>query len=186
VVQPGNTVTTGQLLVTGVVPNKNEKEPPSVVHAIATVKARTWYEKSVEVKTEVTERIKTQNTRYVFYLAFLDKKLKLLPGSIKFSEYDKAVDEKGLNLGKDMVLPFKLITEKYTEIRTDIKEIPIEVAGQNAMDKANEQIIEEIPETADIIKTDSRFVDGLDGKTYAVITVECLEDIGETGKIGGN
>lgn len=186
VVQPGNTVTAGQLLVTGVVPNKNEKEPPSIVHAIAAVKARTWYEKSVEVETEVTERIETQNSKYIFYLAFLDKKLKLIPGQVKYSEYDKSVDEKGINLGKDMVLPFKIITEKYIEIRTDIKRIPLEVAGQNAMNKANEQIVEEIPDSADIIKTDSRFVDGIDGKTYAVITVECLEDIGETRKIGGN
>jgi sporulation protein YqfD len=186
VVQPGTTVTTGQLLVTGVVPNKNEKEPPSIVHAIASVKARTWYEKSIEVETEVVERTATQNARYIFYLTFLDKKLKLIPGNVKYDEYEKVVDEKGINLGKDMVLPFKFITEKYTEIQTVKKEIPFDIAGQNAMTKANNQIVEEIPDTADIIKTDSRFVDGLDGKTYAVITVECLEDIGEAKRIGGN
>ena len=186
VVLPGTTVQRGQLLVTGVVPNKNEKEPPMIVHAIANVKARTWYEKSVEVETNLTERITTENSKYMFYLAFLDKKLKLVPGKVKFSEYDRFIDEKGINLGKDMVLPFKFITEKYTEVKTLNKEIPFDEAGQNAMNIANNEIIEEIPSSADIIKSDSRFVDGLDGKTYAVITVECLEDIGETRKIGGN
>jgi len=185
VVKAGTTVKSGQLLVTGVVPNKNEKEPPRIVHAIANVKARTWYEKSEEIVTKVTEKVYENTSKQLFYLAFLDKRFQLLPGKIKFVDFEKSIDERRLSLGKDLDLPLSFIVESYTEVHTQEKDITFEEAGQIALNKVNKEIVEEIPPTAEIIKTDSRFVDGLDGKIYAVLTVECIEDIGEERQIGG-
>lgn len=185
VVTEGTTVKSGQLLVTGVVPNKNEKEPSRQVHAIAEIKARTWYEKQEEVLTKTTERVYGEKTKNVFYLAFLDKKIRLIPGKVGFTDFEKTVDVKGLSLGKDFELPFSFITEKYKEVKTLEKELSNEEAEIIAFDKVNREIVDIIPPTAEIIKTDKRLLEAPDGKTYAVITVECLENIGEEKQIGG-
>jgi len=185
-VKVGTTVKRGQLLVTGTVPNKNEKEPSRLVHAIAEVKARTWYEKKEEVLTKTTERVYGEKTRSIFYLAFLDKKIKLIPGKVGFADFEMSVDVKGLSLGRDFDLPFSIITERYTEVKTLEREFSLEEAEQIAIEKANREIVDIIPPTAEIIKTDSNFTEAADGKRFAVITVECLEDIGQEKQIGGN
>lgn len=184
-VTEGTTVKSGQLLVTGTVPNKNEKEPSKLVHAIAEIKARTWYEKREEVITNTTERVYGEKTRNIFYLAFLDKKIQLIPGKVKFADFEKTVEVKGLSLGRDFELPFSFITEKYTEVKSLEREFSIEEAGQIAFDKVSREIVDIIPPTAEIIKTDKTLSEAPDGKTYAVITVECIEDIGEEKQIGG-
>lgn len=185
-VTEGTTVTRGQLLVAGTVPNKNEKEPSRQVHAIAEVKARTWYEKQEEVITKTTERVYGENSKNIFYLAFLDKKIRLIPGKVRYADFEKTVDVKNLRLGRDFELPFSFITEKYTEVKTLEKEFTAEEATQTALDRVSREIVDIIPPAAEIIKTDKRLLEAPDGKTYAVITVECLEDIGEEKQIGGN
>lgn len=82
-VKEGDTVRKGQLLVSG----KIENQRPDLggdfgskeVHALGRVIARTWYESSLPVSMEYTQRIKTGNEHKTVYLKFLDEKIKL-PG----------------------------------------------------------------------------------------------------------
>lgn len=184
-VKPGTTVKKGQLLVTGVVPNKNPQEPSRIVHAMAVVKARTWYEEMILVETNKVEKERSNNVKSFYYLNLLNKRIKIIPGKMSFELFDKEESVKTLSLGKDLELPFSLTHEKYYEIIESNKEIDIEEAKITAMNKAYESVVAQIPEGVEIIKTERHFIDSPDGKTYAQLTLECLEDIGEAKEIGG-
>ena len=62
-VKNGDTVVKGQILVTGVIKNKNEGEDPKLVHALAEIQARTWYESNGTAKLKTIEAIRTGQTK---------------------------------------------------------------------------------------------------------------------------
>lgn len=67
-VAAGSTVTEGQLLVTGIYETRDQRT--YMTHSLGTVEARTWYELSVSVPLEVTEKSGEKQERTAISIDF--------------------------------------------------------------------------------------------------------------------
>lgn len=184
-VKPGDTVIKGQVLVSGSIPIKGEEERTRLVHAIASVEARTWYEESCEVKTKILEKKRTGNVLEHKSIELFAKRIKLFPKKIEFDEYDKIETEKRISIGGDLVLPFAIVTERFYESTEVEKELDLEEAKQLAADTAYKKAMEKVPDGAKIVKPIANFKEDEKGNMTAHVTIECLEEIGIEEKIGG-
>lgn len=184
-VKPGDTVIRGQLLVSGNIPIKGEEDRTRLVHAIASIEARTWYEESCEVKTQVTEKMRTGNSTDHVSIELFTKRIKLFPKRIRFDNYDKIEFEKRISLGGDLVLPFGIITERFYESSEIEKELSLEDAKKIAVDDAYKKALNEVTGDAVIVKPIVSYREDENGKLTAHVTIECLEEIGIEKRIGG-
>ncbi|AUS96386.1 sporulation protein YqfD [Clostridium thermosuccinogenes] len=185
-VKAGDTVTRGQVLISGTVVSRNENVPPKKVHAMGIVNARTWYEKKVAVETVTEEKVRTGRKADIYSLELFNKRLSLQSKQVPFQNYEKVEIKKELSIGEDLVLPFAIIIETFYENNIIKKEIDLDEAKSIAAEKARQELAEEIPESAQIVKTDLKFTEDENGKLTAVVLIECLEDIGVEKAIGGN
>jgi len=182
----GDTVTKGQVLIAGTIESKNKDVKPKQVHALGTVIARTWYEGSCPVNVNVNETKRTGREKNKYSLVLFSKKINLFFNDIKDKNYEKVVVRKKLSIGKDLVFPFELITNKYYENKTEVKEIDIDEAKQIASDNAFKNAENNIPEGAEIVTKNVSFSKNNDGELTAHVIIECVEEIGLTKEIGGN
>jgi similar to stage IV sporulation protein len=177
-VKVGNTVQKGQVLVSANVPNKDPKEKGRLVHAIGTVKARTWYEKSKKVEMVALERERTGLKKEIYSLVLFSKRIGLFPGKISFDNFDKIEIKKKVSVGEDFELPFGLAIDRYYEVNILEKEIAMDEAKQIAADAAYKEVTTEVPPDSELVKTNVEFKQEPDGSLMAVVTMECIEDIG--------
>lgn len=185
-VKEGDTVVKGQVLISGAVANKDEKIEARLVHAIGTIKARTWYEKECIVKPKVLDKERTGRVKDNYSTGIFTKKINLFQGEVPFENYDKIEIKKKICIGEDIVFPFEFFIDRYYEYRLVEKEIGIEEAKKNAEDSAYKQALAEIPDNAEVVKTNLELRQKENGETYADIVIECIEDIGENELIGGS
>jgi similar to stage IV sporulation protein len=184
-VKEGDTVVKGQVLISGVIDSHDVKESPRIVHAMGNVTARTWYEKSCDVITRLVEKVRTDKVKDRYSLLLIGKKLGPLPGKIPFTNCDKVEIKKEISIGEDLVLPFQILIERYYEYDLAEKEIPIEEAQNTASDTAYKEVLDSLPEDAEIVSTDVQYKERDNGGLTAIVTIECLEEIGVTKEIGG-
>lgn len=181
----GETVRKGQVLISGSIPVKNEKDRFRLVHAMGTVKARTWYEVECPVILEVEERSRT-GREYVDYSVILfTKKIDLFHKKDKYETNDYEEKNRMLSIGENMVFPFELIEKKYSEVELYTVRVDEEDARKQAEENAHKGIMDLKPEAAEVIKTDLKYIDDELEGLKVKLTVECLEDIGITKEIGG-
>ncbi len=185
-VKIGDTVTKGQLLVTGTIENvKNPEAPPLMVHSMGSVKARTWYEASSQVEQTLVKTRRTGFEKERYSLVFFTKKFKLFHRKIPYNNSEHIEVKKKLSLGKNLALPVEWVVDKYYEYELIQEKLDIDKAKQLAADKAFKQVQEQIPQGAEIAKKNVYYTEDDDGKITATVTVECIEDIGVTQMIGG-
>lgn len=185
-VKVGDTVTKGQLLITGTIENvKNPEAPPLVVHSMGSVKARTWYEASSVVEQTLVKTRRTGLEKDWYSLVLFTKKFKLFHRKIPYNNAEHVEVKKQLSIGKNLVLPVEWITDKYYEYELEQESLDIGRAKQLAADKAFRIVQDQIPMGADMVKKSINYFQRDDGKITATVTVECIEDIGVTQTIGG-
>jgi sporulation protein YqfD len=185
-VHTGDTVQKGQVLIAGNIPIKNEKDKFRQVHAMGVVKARTWYEEEVPVEQQVSEKVKTGREFINYSLVLFTKKIDLFHKNNPYENFDVEDIDKKLSVGNDLVFPFELILNKYSENKIVTTEISETEARKTAEEKAINNIMERKPENAEIVKNDVKYIDDeVEGLTVKV-TMECIEEIGTTEEIGGN
>ncbi|HOV25438.1 MAG TPA: sporulation protein YqfD [Pseudobacteroides sp.] len=185
-VKPGDTVVEGQILVTGKVPGKDETSGVTLLHAISTVKARTWYEGVSPVITKPTVKERTGNKISKYALVLFGKRINLSWGNVSYSNYDKIEVKKVLSFGEDLVLPFEFIDDIYYETQEVVRELSDKEAEDIAAGKAYDIAKENIPEEAEIIKKDVKILNNDDGTKSVKVIIECIEDIGISKEIGGD
>ena len=185
-VEEGDTVIKGQLLVSGVIENEHEPEQKKLVHSIAEIKARTWYEGNSTTNIKTVEAVRTGKEKKVYTLMLLKNKIKLpLNKDINFQNYDKIELKKVLQIGENLILPFGVIVEKYYENELIDKELSLDEAKKIAKENALKKLIKIIPEDAQIINTGIDYIQREDGLITANVVLECMEDIGTTEESGG-
>ena len=183
-VAEGDTVKKGQVLISGRVPVKGD-EKYRLVHALGTVRARTWYEDEAPVMFTRTETLRTGRVIRDHSLVLFSKELDLVRRKVGFSEYVTDEVRKKLTIGDDLVFPFEWVTVNYYEVATMEAHISEEDARETAAREAYEKALGRVPEEAEIVKENVYFTEQ-DGKLTARAVLECIENIGIPSRIGGN
>jgi len=176
-VNKGDTVRQGQLLVSGIIEHPDTGITRRV-HAMAQVMARTWYEGRSHVSFEEVSRVRTGNKVVHKSYEINGWNLSINPDDIPFKQYE--VEEKRSPVvGIGQVLPFYTVIKEYYEIKNIPVEDRIDLMIRKAEEKAWQDAQKKIPSGAKIIdkqfKYDMIKEEGID----AVIYVEVLEDIAQ-------
>ncbi|HOM01438.1 MAG TPA: sporulation protein YqfD [Acetivibrio sp.] len=184
-VKEGDTVRKGQLLISGSIPIKGAENNPKRVHAMGEVLARTWYEGRQPVELEVVEKVRTGRTKDNLTLVLFSKEIALFHKEVDFNDFEKVKIEKNLSIGKEFVLPFGLVIERYYENDSVKADISLEDAKENAASIAYKKAAKNIPEGAKIVDRRVDFIENENGEIVADVIIECLEDIGVAKENGG-
>ncbi|MBA1337181.1 MAG: hypothetical protein HPY66_3617 [Firmicutes bacterium] len=180
-VKEGDTVKSGQLLISGVV--EKPGFPVRLVHAMGKVEARTWYHGSEEQELLLQKRERTGNTARKIRLRLGRYSIKLTPGDIGYSEYDKTQDIKRLAEWRNIVLPVELIIDNYSEVRVENEELSLEQAKSMAVQRIEERLAGIVPEDAKIVDRSIKYYGPDGGRIRVEMVLETLEDIGMEEKI---
>jgi similar to stage IV sporulation protein len=178
-VKDGATVKKGQVLVTGTIIRENSE--PRLVHSLAQVTARTWYEDAEEMHLEQIEFKDTGRKTTYYKLKILDKELGLKK-PIPYDEYNELIEEKNIISFGDYIFPVKLISNKYQELVKVPKTLTVEQAKKRCEDRLNERLKLQLSENAVVLdKKIDYYVEKKSVK--AKISVEILEEIGVKKRI---
>jgi len=180
-VKAGETVTKGQLIVSGTVDYKEAQS--SYVHAQADVYARTWYSMSAVTPLKYTGKHYTgrEKTRRVLVVAGRRINISILD----FSTYeycDKLVKTTTLKLPFNAALPISVITETYVEYTPVEYNLPTDQAAQTlkgALSRALGERLDEGEVTTADIRADRR-----GNMLVAMMDAECKEQIAVTVPMG--
>lgn len=181
----GDIVKKGQVLISGKIPLKEDEKKFKLVHAMGTVPARTWYEEAAPVRLTEVERLKTGKVVNHYTLNLFSWKLELLHRKPPFENYEAVQVKKKLSIGENLVFPIEWVTNSFYEEKLVNAYISEEAAKDAAAGKAYAKIMERIPDSAEIVKKDLKFVKD-DTGMFAKVMIECTEDIGTSKQIGGN
>lgn len=182
----GDTVKKGQVLISGSIPLKGDEKKFRLVHAMGKVTARTWYEEEAPVITSVTERLKTGREINAHSIVLFSWKLDLPHRKNNFGNYSVNEDRKRLSIGKDLAFPLEWVTVSYREEKLAEAVIDEEDAKNAAAEAAYDKALARIPENATLVNTNVYYIRDEQRGMLARVTLECLEDIGVSRKIGGN
>lgn len=173
-VEVGDTVQKGQLLVAGLDSVGNP------VAASAIVRARTWYEGYGESPITRREFIYTGRTHRQIFLAWGGKERLVLCGGNEapFENYSSVRQEHQLVLWRKSVLPVEVIIIDSSEQKEQIEELGATVAREYALRSAEKAALAELPLDAEILDRRVDYLDDGSGEIERVkLTVEVLENI---------
>ena len=174
VVKDGATVKKGQVLVSGTIVRENTET--RLVHSLAQITARTWYEDAEEMELQQIEFKETGRKETHYMLKVLDKELGLKK-SIPYNEYNESREEKNIINFGDYIFPVKLISNKFQELVKVPKTLTVDQAKKRCEERLNERLKLQLSENAVVL--DKKIDYYIEKKSVkAKITVEILEEIG--------
>lgn len=177
-VMVGAVVTEGQLLISGV--TDFDAVGVRLSHGMGRVWARTWYELSVSVPLQCTEKVNESRKVTRLALAFGKHRIKLYgKGSITDNECDKITKYKPWTLPGGYRLPVTVVVETVTRYDTAVCERTEDAARQEGEAALLQALREMLPPEATV--EDTKFSVSRQGQTLQVLLrAECLEQIGES------
>jgi similar to stage IV sporulation protein len=182
IVNEGDTVKAGQILISGNLKSENKEAVLKQVHAIGTIEARTWYEKSCKVDQKLIEKRLTGNKKNRYSLVLFSKQIDLFKGDIPFEKHEDTKIEKKLTIGDSIVLPFGLVIDSAQEYQLVEHKISLSEAKKIAGNKALKAAKAEIPKGVKTISSKLNFIKSEKSGLVANVIIECIEDIGITKK----
>jgi len=184
VVNEGDIVTKGDLLISGII-KREYMDETMFVHSYGEVYARTYYEtigskNLIEIKKEKTGQ---KSIKKIFNLNSLE--LSLNNGEVPYDFYVVEKKSKKPFQWRNVGLPVEIITEEYYEVNQFEERIDETVAKNDIHKEAINKLLEEIPLDAEILNTQIDFT-VKDNILYGKVIIETLENIAEqnTLKIG--
>ncbi len=204
-VEEGQTVSKGQVLISGVIPppeiNEETDTPQSseedekltgegqsqYVHAQGIVRARVWYDGYSEVPLveKITRRTGAEVSRIRIKIG--DKEIILSgPEKIPFKEYESSIHTKRLPAWRNINIPVEINTERYVELKSFKVQRTLTQARDIALKNALKDAKKRIPENAPIVNRKVERVEaGHGGANMAgvnvarvKVTIETIEEIG--------
>lgn len=175
-VAEGSTVTEGELLVTGVYESREGNT--YMTHSLGTVEARTWYELSVSVPLEITEKSGGRREKTALSVDFGKKRIKLWGrGSISGASCDKITYYHPLSLPGGLRLPITMVRESVTYYDGQSVRRSREQAQKEGETLLLQQLKAQLGRDGSV--TETRFSAAEEGD-YLTVTLqaECLEQIG--------
>jgi similar to stage IV sporulation protein len=170
----GDTVVAGDIIVTGVMDSLASGK--RLVHAMADVTARTWYEMSVQMTLPIELKSYTGETETKTAVIFAGKRINLYFNSgISWQDYDKITVEKALMLPTGNVLPIRIVTETYSEYEPVAAKLSVYSAEEILKARLTENL-KAVMSNGEILKAD--FITSVDNGVLTVtLNAECLEQI---------
>lgn len=197
VVEEGQTVKKGQILISGEIPppEVNEEtgkqegtgkerprdEHPRYVHARGIVHARVWYEGYGEVELVETGVRRTGNEISRVCMKIGDREIILAgPKKIPFNKFDKDVVTKRLPAWRNINLPVEINTERYFELESFKEKRSYNEARKKAVEMAIFEAKSKLPGNAKIIgrKVEEIKVGHRENMVRMKVLIETLEEIG--------
>jgi len=178
-VEAGDTVRKGQLLVSGIIAD-NDGRSIRYTHAQAYVTARTWYRGNAAIS--IKEPIINRTGRTVLHkqMDISGLNFNLKKEAIHFNFYE--IEKKAVPLfGNDRFFPINIIVIKYHEITK--KTLTIDDLKLKVMQSAWDDVHVKLPSDAKIIDKLVKYDMIEDETLIANIYVEVLEDIGRYSRI---
>lgn len=201
VVNEGDIVKAGQVLISAVIPPPENEEQKNTdeqldeqsneledeeriryVHAQGIVRARIWYEGYEEMKLVEKSILPTGQEITKLCIKFGGKEIILMgPRQAPYVHYDKQTVSKRLPQWRNISVPVEFITIKYREVKPNIKKYSIVQARRLTGIKVLESIREQIPPGAKILNEQLREVETneLEDIIRVRALVETLEDVGK-------
>ncbi|NLU24481.1 MAG: sporulation protein YqfD [Clostridiales bacterium] len=172
----GGTVTKGQLLISGVV--DSTRQVYRLLHGMGSVWARTWYELSVRVPLEVTEKREAAQKTTAISLDFGKNRFKIYTkGSMLDSGCDKIIKYNQLTLPGGCALPVTLVRETTVRYETETVTRTREEAEAEGEALLQDYLLSRLSEGGSVSNT--RFASAQQGKyLLCTLTAECQEQIG--------
>ncbi|MDF2839246.1 MAG: yqfD [Clostridia bacterium] len=179
IVKDGVTVKKGQVLVTGTILRENSE--PRLVHSLAQVTGRTWYEDAEQMDLQQIEFKDTGRKTTQYMLKLLDKEVGFKK-TIPYSEYNEVREEKNIISFGNYVFPIKLISIRYNELVIVPKTLTVEQAKKRCEERLNERLKLHLSENAVVLDKKINYVEEKKS-VMAKISVEILEEIGVKKRI---
>lgn len=184
VVKPGDTVSKGDVLISGSVSlaGGDSGEKKLLVRAKGIVKARVWYMESVEVPLVETVKRYTGRVKKAYKIRFGNKELYFQLGKVNFSSYEEE-ELKARNIISSMFDSVSLNPILYREVKEEKQFLGVEGASQ----EANRRLAEKLKILSGEVQIVQKKVEfTLDMEKQVVVgtlTLEVIEDIGIEKKI---
>lgn len=178
-VSKGDTVKKGQVLITGKLTSKTPEFGTKDVKAQGVVTARTWYECSLPVSYDYTQRLRTGKVHERLWIKLADITIPLPGGKPKFESYDSDTYEKRLAGPFGLNWPLGLTVEKSFEIMERKVQLTPEEARGITEENARLILAQKIPEDGEVTDERIRYATSESGQEYVQVVLECEEDIAE-------
>ncbi len=182
-VEPGDTVSPGDILIRGERTTKIHDDPEEApekerVFPRGKVEARVWYDFRAPVQEREKLREFTGRKESAYYIAWKgERRLLRGPEESPFSNYQKEVNRGDWELG-GREIPLDIITVQYREVETETRRLSREEAEEKAKRKARRKASRELSEETEV--RDYRWERiKEDGKSYIMFVIETIEDIAE-------
>lgn len=178
-VKPGDLVTSGQLLISGVT---NLDKTLMLSRAEGEVYARTWTPLDGMIPKTMLKKRYTGRMQRRFAVTFGKKTIKFYKTSgISYGNYDKMATEKPLTLPGGYVLPVKITAVEFREYELESQCISEAQAESMLRKAASSQL--ELEMTAGKILAVQASLEDADGAYRITGTAECQEEIGTVAEI---
>lgn len=176
-VKKGDTVTEGQILISGVT------EGFSPVHAEGEVIASWWAEEKREVNNykETSYYTGEEKTRYSINILGFGMRF-AFSEKAPFESFEVKEDVKEIKILGDVFLPVTVKKTKYKEIYKVKEEITLDEAQENAKKEMCKEFEESLKDNVKIVNVSDTAVQSLNTATVTVV-FECEEDISLTDYI---
>jgi similar to stage IV sporulation protein len=184
-VRKGDTVTKGQVLISGNLESFYPEFGEKQVHAMGEVIARTWYEIKKEIPGKRVTRVRTGKEFNKYSIYFLDFLIPLPSGENPFELFETVTYDKTPVIGNRYRLPFGLTVQNFFEVEEQVTELSSEEARELAQAAAVRELNARIPEDAEVVDQQMQITKE-NGKEYITVIMECVEDIAMEQEFGGN
>ncbi len=169
-VEPGDTVTSGQVLVA-----RAEHEG-----AQAVVQARVWYEAYAEASRVREDRLLTGRVEDAWMMVLGDRVVHLGgPESPPYTTWEEDRTSWVLGRGRKSPLPVEFIKLRYYEIYTRREVLGVDRAREEALRQAREQVLSRVMPEARVIDLVSQVVHETENVVGVRVLVEVAREIGQ-------
>jgi similar to stage IV sporulation protein len=184
VVGPGDTVSTGDILIAGRVNISSDKIPNDenntmneiLVHARGIVRARVWYQRAIRVPLIKIDNVHTGRAKRSFKFILGHKQYDFQFGKIPYDRYDVEITDQFIF--PVLIKDFRIDVVTYKELEIQKKFLGVE----GAVEEAEKQLLLQLQifKDKELVQKKMEFV--LDSEKKAIVgtlTLEVIEDIGE-------
>lgn len=181
-VNTGDFVSKGQILISGIVSNSDDKSRH--VHADGEVTLKTSYVNKVTVPFEKDLAYKTGKKEKKYKLEIGNYQINFINNDTKFEKYDTITVSNQLRVFKRFEVPIRLTKLTYEELKIDTVKYTKEQAETIAKNEAMLNIERQISKIKDSIISKNVNISESENSVSATVIVQCVEKVGVKEKIG--